>query len=68
MAETTNRKLWIPTVGPAEMDGYAHPLPHHETHEDGGSDEVNVGGLDGILKEPQVPIQARVLRLISIRI
>jgi hypothetical protein len=32
------------------------PSAHHLTHENGGSDEINVGGLDGVLAQPQPPI------------
>jgi hypothetical protein len=31
------------------------PGPHHETHENGGSDEINVEGLSGELADPQKP-------------
>jgi hypothetical protein len=34
----------------------AAPSAHHLTHENGGSDEINVGGLDGVLAQPQPPI------------
>lgn len=29
--------------------------PHAEEHEDGGGDEINVGGLSGVLADPQTP-------------
>ncbi len=29
--------------------------PHHENHENGGDDEVNVAGLSGVLADPQTP-------------
>src|SRR5262249_26787296 len=29
------------------------PLPHHATHENNGSDEINVNGLQGVLEAPQ---------------
>lgn len=32
------------------------PDAHHLTHEDGGSDEINVEGLSGVLADPQTPI------------
>lgn len=37
------------------------PIPtsvalHHLTHEDGGSDEISVAGLSGILADPQTPL------------
>jgi hypothetical protein len=30
-------------------------LPHGDTHEDGGSDEIDVTGLSGLLADPQTP-------------
>lgn len=30
--------------------------PHHTTHENGGSDQINVAGLTGVLANPQPPI------------
>lgn len=40
----------LPTgMGPA-------PAAHHATHENGGSDEVEVTGLSGLLADPQTPI------------
>lgn len=30
--------------------------PHNTTHHNGGSDELNVGGLSGVLADPQTPI------------
>lgn len=30
--------------------------PHNTTHQNGGADELNVGGLSGVLAEPQTPI------------
>ncbi|MEY4581293.1 MAG: hypothetical protein RL701_5996 [Pseudomonadota bacterium] len=32
------------------------PTAHATTHQDGGSDELNVGGLSGVLADPQPPI------------
>lgn len=66
MTETINRKLWIPKD--TDQDTPENVAPHAETHESGGSDEINVDELNGVLKEPQKPNQKRVLRLISIRI
>lgn len=42
----------------AARDAYTHTQPvdvegHHSTHEDGGSDEIDVGGLSGTLAEAQ---------------
>lgn len=36
------------------------PSLHHTTHEDGGSDEINVTGLSGLLVTPQTPIGHKV--------
>jgi hypothetical protein len=33
----------------------ATPVNHAPTHQDGGSDEINVGGLSGLLADPQTP-------------
>lgn len=32
------------------------PGPHAVTHQNGGTDEINVGGLSGVLADPQVPV------------
>lgn len=39
---------------PAPPDPTA-PLAHHITHENGGSDELSVAGLSGLLADPQTP-------------
>jgi len=31
-------------------------LLHHVSHENGGTDEINVGGLSGLLADPQTPV------------
>jgi hypothetical protein len=33
----------------------AVPVAHHVTHENGGADEISVGGLSGVLADPQTP-------------
>ena len=39
--------------------------PHHATHESGGSDKVNVGGLSGVLAEPQHPIRSAQIVIVA---
>jgi len=34
----------------------AIPKPHATTHQDGGSDEISVQGLSGLLADPQTPL------------
>jgi len=41
---------FVPTPMPTATPGV---LPHHQTHEDGGNDEINVTGLSGILTDTQ---------------
>jgi hypothetical protein len=36
--------------------GLGPPPAHGSTHEDGGSDEINVGGLSGLLADAQTPL------------
>jgi hypothetical protein len=36
--------------------GLSPPQAHKATHEDGGSDEISVAGLSGVLADPQPPI------------
>ena len=38
------------------VGGGGPPAPHAPTHENGGTDEINVGGLSGVLADPQIPI------------
>lgn len=40
----------------AEAGGGGTPGLHASTHENGGSDEINVGGLSGLLADPQTPL------------
>lgn len=37
------------------------PAPHASTHENGGSDEINVAGLSGVLADPQTAIAHAIL-------
>jgi hypothetical protein len=36
--------------------GSPYPIGHAASHQDGGADEINVGGLDGYLNQPQTPL------------
>lgn len=38
------------------IDGGIGGGPHATSHQDGGTDEINVGGLSGVLADPQPPI------------
>jgi len=41
------------------------PSAHAATHENGGSDEINVAGLSGVLADPQVPITENVQDIVG---
>lgn len=52
-------------VDPVLLASSSPPLPHAPTHEDGGSDEINVAGLSGLLADAQTP-RATIVTLIAL--
>ena len=49
-AASTNERVWLLRAVPSAL-----PL-HASTHEDGGTDEINVAGLSGLLADGQTPL------------
>jgi hypothetical protein len=57
--EQVSPEFWIHSLGAGGGSGGGgggSVAPHHTTHEDGGSDEISVTGLSGLLADPQTPL------------
>lgn len=56
--DTDTDSIWMRSAGAwVELDSAGGmPGPHAASHQDGGTDEINVGGLSGLLADDQTPL------------